>query len=319
MSETKENQKINNKKIDFLIIDGDSFIHRAYHGNKTHNKFMNEKNAAFKGFIKMLKGSIEAYQSPYLAVVLDHQGDTFRKEIYKEYKGNRPPKEADFIKQVNDIHAFVKSSGMPYFCVEGVEGDDVIGVLAKKAESNGMETTILTGDKDIAQIVSDKTRLVDTKSRREINLGNLEEIFGVTKPLQIVDLLSLKGDVADNILGMRDCGEKSALGLIKKYGSISNLLKQDLKDVYDFIRPITRSEDRANSIINQIENEKDKLLLWKYLTTLNLDIDIPLTRKDIKFSKERMNPETFNDLRKKYNFKTEYSIPKPLFDLGLFG
>lgn len=303
----------NNKKedIDLLIIDGDSFIHRAYHGYKTHNKgYADDSNFAIKGFCEMLTRVINKYESKYLAVVLDHKSETFRKKIYPDYKGQRPPKEENFLKQVSAIHDFVKASGLPYFCIEGVEGDDTMGVLAIKAQSLNWKTVLLSGDKDMAQIVDKNTKIVDTKTNKEIRLNNIEHVFGVEKPYQIIDFLALQGDKADNILGMQDCGNKTALHLIKKYDTIETLLKCNLDELYDYVKPVVRQKTKAENIVRQVKDEKEKLLLWKFLTSLKLDIELNITRKDIKVSPERINYEILNSLQKEYQLNLNYSLPK---------
>jgi len=299
------------EKIDFLIIDGDSFIHRAYHGYKAHNKgTSSDKNFAIKGFTEMLTRVINKYDSTFLAVVLDHKGITFRKEIYPDYKGNRPPKEQNFLIQVDAIHDFVKASGLPSFCVEGVEGDDVIGVLAVKAQSLNWKTTVLSGDKDMAQIVDSNTKILDTKTNKEIRLDNLEEHFGVKHPHQIIEFLALQGDKADNILGMVDCGTKTAQKIIEKYNTINNLIESDLDELLEYIKPIIRNKKKAANIVRQVRDEGDTLLFWKFLTSLKLDIELNLTMKDIKVSEERIDFDVINKIQSEYGLNLNYSLPQ---------
>lgn len=301
------------EEIDFLIIDGDSFIHRAYHGYKAYSKnFANESNFAIKGFTEMLARTINKYESKYLAIVLDHQGISFRKEIYPEYKANRSPKEEKFLKQISSIHDFVKSSGLPYFCIEGVEGDDTIGVLTKKSQSKKWKTVILSGDKDLAQVIDENTKIIDTKTDKVITINNIKEVFGVKKPKQIIDFLALQGDKADNILGMDNCGQKTALKLIEKYNSINELIESDLNELYDYIKPVVRNKHKAKSIVEQVKNNKEQLLLWRFLTSLKLDIPMETTLKDIKIMENRIDFKTLNNIRSEYNLNLNYSLPNEI-------
>lgn len=305
-----ENKIIKNS---FLIIDGDSFIHRAYHGYK-NDRFSTEKNFLIKGFMTMITKEINERKPEYLAVVLDFQGDSFRKEIYPEYKANRPPKTKEFLKQVEEIHIYVKASGLPYFCEKGVEGDDVIGYLAKKAQLKKWKTTILTGDKDIAQIIDENTRLVDTRFKREINIKNLNESFGVNKPEEIIDLLALQGDKADNILGLEGCGEKTALKIINDFGSIDNLIEAPAENIYSSIRKTARSETKTQKIIQQVKETPEVLLLSKTLTTLKTDFEMNLSISDIKPKAIRFKKEKIIEINTLNNLNYEYVLPKVSID-----
>ncbi len=301
------------KKI--IIIDGDSFIHRAYHGYKTHNKYATEINFAIKGFTSMLSKILNERESDFLAIVMDHQGKNFRHELDSQYKANRPEKEASFLKQIYAIHEHVKASGLPYFCVEGVEGDDVIGFLAKKAQRQNWKTEILTGDKDIAQILDHNTSLIDTRFNKTITLNNIEENFGVEKPYQIIDYLAIQGDKADNIMGLDNCGKKTAQKLILDFDAIENLLKASENDIRDSISKVTRSKVKVESIIDQVKNSPEKLLMSKVLTTLKTDLDLKLTLKDIKFKQERIDVDKLEELNAIYSLSPLYSMYHKTHDI----
>lgn len=300
-----------NKK--FLIIDGDSFIHRAFHGYKK-DKNSTEFNFLIKGFFKMITKELNSRKFDYLALVMDYQGDSFRKDIYPEYKGNRPKKTKEFLEQVEEIHEYIRCSGLPYLCMKGVEGDDVIGFLAKKAQLQKWETVILTGDKDMAQVIDENTKLIDTRFKKEINLLNLEETFGIKEPNQIIDFLALQGDKADNIIGLDGCGEKTAIKIINEYGSVENILKASEDDIYDKIRKTVRSEIKTKNIIKQIKETPDKLLLAKTLTTLKTDLDFNLTLKDIKINRKRFNREKIIKFNEKYGLYYKDVITKEIIE-----
>lgn len=292
----------------FIIIDGDSFIHRAYHGYKTHNKYSDETNYAVKGFTSMVSKILNDVEFDYLAIVLDHQSDSFRKDLDPKYKANRPPKEESFLIQIEAIHNYIKSSGLPYFCHKGVEGDDVIGFLAKKAQSQKWLIDIYTGDKDIAQILDERTRLIDTRFNKTISLLNIEDVFGVKKPEQIIDYLALQGDKADNIEGIAGCGEKTALRIIEKYDIIENFINDDEINIFENIKSAVRNKTKTQNIINQVKENPEKILLAKKLTTIKTDLDIILTRGDIKPKYANFNAVNLKNIMSKYKLHKDYSL-----------
>lgn len=297
------------KKI--VIIDGDSFIHRAYHGYKTHNKkFSNENNYAVKGFTSMLSKTLNATTFDYLAIVLDHQGKSFRHELSPTYKANRAEKEDSFLHQIKIIHDFVKASGLPYFCKEGVEGDDVIGYLAKKAQEKGWLVDIYTGDKDIAQVLDVGTKLIDTRFNKEISLENIKDVFGVNKPYQIIDFLALQGDKADNIEGLAGCGVKTANKIIEEYDIIENFLEATDQDIIEKISKTVRSKEKTKGIITQIRENPSKLMLAKELTTLRTNFDLNLTLADLKIHQSRFDFIKTKEIVKNYQLTPAYSFDK---------
>lgn len=297
-----------------IIIDGDSFIHRAYHGYKKNAKYTTEFNFAVKGFTSMLSKALNERTFDYLAIVMDHQGKNFRHELDVNYKANRPEKEANFLNQIYAIHDHIKASGLPYFCVENVEGDDVMGFIAKKAQKQNWEIEILTGDKDIAQILDKNTRLVDTRFNKTITLDNIFETFGVKEPYQIIDYLALQGDKADNIKGLDDCGAKTAQKLINDFDTIENILNATPDQIRDSIKKVTRQKIKVDNVISQIKNEPEKLLLSKKMTTLKTDLLLDLTMKDIKFKMERIDIVRLKELNFKYSLHPEYSMYKDTFE-----
>lgn len=292
-----------------VIVDGDSFIHRAYHGYKTHNKkFSNENNYAVKGFTSMLSKTINSIEFDFLAIVLDHQGKNFRHRLSTDYKANRPEKEESFLKQIMVIHEYVKATGLPYFCVEGVEGDDVIGFLTKKAQLKDWDVDIYTGDKDIAQVLDENTKLIDTRFNKIISMENIEETFGVKKPYQIIDFLALQGDKADNIEGVEGCGKKTANKIVECYDTIENFIEASQEDITNKIQKTVRSKEKTKDIIKQIKETPEKVLLAKKLTTLKTDLDITLSLADIQIRNSRFDYEKTHRILTDYQLKKEYSM-----------
>lgn len=292
-----------NKKI--IIIDGDSFIHRAYHGYKK-----DENKDAIMGFLSMITKIINNNKFDYIAIVLDDQNENFRHRLSPKYKANRPPKPIALQQQIYDIHSFIKNSGLPYFSVVDVEGDDVIGFLAKKAQNKNWSVDIFSGDKDLAQVIDEKTKIIDTRFKKEIELKNIFDNFGVVHPYQIVDLLALQGDKADNIEGINKCGKTTAIKIIKEFGTIENLLNTDHQELIEKMKPLIRNKESLKIILDQIMNEKEKILLSKNLISLKTDLDLDLKIKDIKIKTERIKKEVLIQICQKYGLNIKYSLPR---------
>jgi DNA polymerase-1 len=212
------------KKI--LLVDATNFLYRAYHAMPPLTTKDGRPTAAVRGFLSMIKSLRRDIPSDYFACVFDPKGGTFRNEIYPEYKANRPPMPDDLRSQIDLVHEAVKLEGWPMLIVPGVEADDTIGTLATKAEKDGFEVVIATGDKDYAQLVSGAVRLVNTMGEENKWLGREEvrEKFGVY-PEQIIDYLALIGDKVDNVPGIQKCGEKTAVKWLTAYGSVEKIIE----------------------------------------------------------------------------------------------
>ena len=183
------------------LVDGSSYIYRAFHALPNLTNSRGEHTGALLGVSNMLKRLLNEADPEYVAVVFDAKGPTFRHELYPEYKANRPPMPAELRQQVEAILDFTRMLGLPLLQVPGVEADDVIGTLARTAEEAGMNCIISTGDKDMAQLVSDRTTLTNTMTSLDMDRDGVKEKFDVT-PEQIVDFLALTGDKSDNIPGV---------------------------------------------------------------------------------------------------------------------
>ena len=205
-----------------FLIDGSSFLYRAYYGAR---KNFTTKDGLPTGatFIitRMLRNLLNANQHHKFVVVFDAHGPSFRQQMYPEYKATRPSMPDDLRVQIQVVHAIVKAMGFPLVAVPGVEADDVLGSYAKTAVAAGYEVIIATGDKDLAQLVSDADHvsLLDTMKDISYDEANVKDKFGVPPEL-IIDLLALKGDSADNIPGMKGVGEKTALAVLNQLGGI---------------------------------------------------------------------------------------------------
>jgi len=212
-----------------LLVDGSSYLYRAFHAMPDLRNHLNEPTGAIQGVLNMLRRLHKDYPADYSACIFDAKGKTFRDDIYPEYKANRASMPDDLRSQVAPLHEAIKAMGWPLIIEEGVEADDVIGALAKQAEREGMRVIISTGDKDIAQLVNDHITIVNTmpnafrKGDEKLDIAGVEEKFGIP-PSLIVDYLILIGDTSDNVPGVEKVGPKTAVKWLKQYGSLDNII-----------------------------------------------------------------------------------------------
>lgn len=205
-----------------LLVDGSNYLFRAFHALPPLTTSRGEPSGAVKGFHGMLKNVKTLIAPDYAACVFDAPGKNFRHEIFPEYKANRPPMPDELRSQIKPILEMVELEGWPLLQIEGVEADDVLATLAKAGEAAGWEVFIATGDKDLAQVVNDKIKLVNTMTREILDRDKVKEKYGVA-PEGIIDYLALMGDKVDNVPGITKCGPVTAAKWINAYGSIANL------------------------------------------------------------------------------------------------
>ncbi|AUD79880.1 DNA polymerase I [Kangiella profundi] len=289
------------KKPPFILVDGSSYLFRAYHvpqlQRMTNSKGM--MTGAVFGVINMLKSLIKEYEPEHMAVVFDAKGKTFRNDLYPEYKANRPPMPEDLRQQIEPIHEIVKAMGLPLLVIDGVEADDVIGTLAKQACNEGRETLISTGDKDMAQLVSDHVTLINTMDKNNpiTDKERVVEKFGV-KPDQIIDYLALVGDKVDNIPGVDKCGPKTAVKWLEQYDSLQGVIEH--------------ADEVGGKIGENLREAIDRLPLSYELATIKLDCDLEFKPGDLNIS----NPD-LKELKKLYG-EMEFKrwLTEVLKDLG---
>jgi DNA polymerase-1 len=206
-----------------LLVDGSSYLYRAFHAMPDLRNQQNEPTGAVYGVLNMLRRLHKNYACDYSACVFDAKGKTFRDDIFPEYKANRASMPDDLRSQIAPLHAVIKAMGWPLIMEDGVEADDVIGALAKQAEREGIRVIISTGDKDIAQLVNAQVTLVNTMSNEVLDAAGVENKFGLP-PSLIVDYLVLIGDTSDNVPGVAKVGPKTAVKWLKQYGSLDNIV-----------------------------------------------------------------------------------------------
>lgn len=231
----------NRKKL--VLVDGSSYLFRAFHGLPplTHN---GHPTGAIYGVLNMLRKLVGDEHPDNIAVVFDAKGKTFRNDIYELYKANRPPMPDELRIQIEPLHQIIKALGLPLISIEGVEADDVIGTMAVEATNAGYEVLISTGDKDMAQLVNDNVRLINTMSNYLMTVDSVPEKFQV-QPHQIIDYLALMGDTSDNIPGVPKVGPKTASKWLAQYGSLQGVIDnaseikgkvgENLRDSLDFL------------------------------------------------------------------------------------
>ena len=207
-----------------LLVDGSSYLYRAYHAMPDLRNARGEPTGALYGVLNMLRRLVHDHKAQYAACVFDARGKTFREDIYPEYKAHRPPMPEDLAAQIEPIHQAVRALGWQVLAIEGVEADDVIGTLAGQAARQGVRSIVSTGDKDLAQLVNDHVTLVNTMSGETLDVPGVQAKFGVP-PERIVDYLMLVGDAVDNIPGVEKVGPKTAAKWLAEHGSVDALVQ----------------------------------------------------------------------------------------------
>lgn len=246
-------------KKNFILVDGSSYLYRAFHAMPSLSNSKGMPTGAVYGVTNMLRKLLADHDPELIAVVFDAKGRTFRDDLYDKYKANRQEMPAELIRQIEPIHAVVKAMGLPIIMIEGVEADDVIGTLAKKAASEGMPTLISTGDKDMAQLVDQDITLVNTMTDSVLDPAGVKEKFGIP-PEAIIDYLTLMGDTSDNIPGVPQVGPKTAVKWLQQYGSLDNI--------------VTHAEEIKGKVGENLRAFIPQIPLTRQLTTIRLDVPI---------------------------------------------
>jgi len=241
------------------LVDGSSYIYRAYHALPNLTNSAGEPTGALLGVANMLRRLLNDAESENIAVVFDAKGPTFRHEMYDQYKANRPPMPLELRQQIEPIHEIVRLLGLPLIQVKGVEADDVIGTLANRAAAREIDCVISTGDKDMAQLVNDHVSLVNTMTDTSMDADGVVQKFGV-KPEQIVDFLALTGDKADNIPGVEKCGPKTAAKWLNNWDDLDGVM--------------ANAPDMKGKIGEYLREALEILPLSQDLATIRGDLDL---------------------------------------------
>ena len=242
------------------LVDGSSYIYRAYHAIRNLSNSKGFPTNAVLGFTKMILKLYEEKQPRYLAIALDMKAPTFRHKLYKQYKATRPPMPDDLVVQLPYIKAVVRSLNIKLIEMEGYEADDIMGTLARKGEEKDFDVVMITGDKDFRQLISPHIPMWDTMKNRYVDYEAFKKEYEL-EPAQIIDMMGLSGDNSDNIPGVPGVGEKTALGLIKEFGSIDG--------VYKNLDSISRKKLKEN-----LTKSHEDALLSKELVTIIKDVPL---------------------------------------------
>ncbi|WP_060983244.1 DNA polymerase I [Vibrio splendidus] len=256
-----------------ILIDGSSYLYRAFHAYPGTMSNGDIPTNAVYGVVNMLRSMMRQFASDRIAVIFDAKGKTFRDDMYPEYKANRPPMPDDLRCQIEPLHNVIRAMGLPLISIPGVEADDVIGTLASQASAMGMPVLISTGDKDMAQLVDDNVTLINTMTNVVMDREGVIEKFGIPPEL-IIDYLALMGDKVDNIPGVPGVGDKTATALLQGIGSIEKLY-QNLDDIAAL--GFRGSKTMAKKLIDN----KDNAEMSYELATIKLDVELKETPESL--------------------------------------
>jgi len=247
--------------VDLALIDGSSYLYRAFHALPPLTTSRGEPTGAMLGVLNMIAKLRKEHAPRRMAVVFDAPGKTFRDELFEAYKAHRPTMPQDLRSQIAPLLKIIEAQGLPLLRIEGVEADDVIGTLARRAAQAGERVLISTGDKDMAQLVDASITLINTMSNTVLDREGVKAKFGVT-PEQIIDYLALAGDSSDNIPGIEKVGPKTAAKLLGEYGSLENLVQH--------------AESVRGKVGENLRAGLETLELSRKLATIRTDVPLPL-------------------------------------------
>ncbi|OGH39155.1 MAG: hypothetical protein A3B44_01915 [Candidatus Levybacteria bacterium RIFCSPLOWO2_01_FULL_38_21] len=283
----------------FVLIDGNAIVHRAYHVMPPLTRSDGTPTGAVQGFFSMILKIIQELKPAHIAIAFDSPSPNFRKELFKEYQSQRPAMESDLSPQFGIIQGILKNARIPVYAVDGLEADDIIGTISEKAKETGHLVYILTGDRDMLQLVNHKTKvLAPVKGISEMVLfdeGKVREKYGIT-PEQFVELKALMGDNSDNYPGVSGIGPKTAADLIKEYGSVDNIYKN-----------ISKIKSKNPKLAEKLEEGKSNAKLAHQLATILTDAPFAYDFSDCDM--KNLDIEGFKKALEAYDFKT---LPKRL-------
>ena len=278
-----------------LLVDGSSYLYRAFHALPDLRNLLGEPTNAIKGVLSMLRRLQKDYAADYIACVFDPVGKTFRDELYPEYKATRASMPEDLRCQIAPLFELIRADGWPLIVIDGVEADDVIGTLVVEAERHGVKSIISTGDKDMAQLVNEHVTLVNTMSFETLDVAGVTSKFGVP-PERIVDYLSLIGDSVDNVPGVAKVGPKTAVKWLSEYGTLDSIVEHAVE-----IKGVVGENLRA---------AVDWLPRARALVTIKTDVPLPFKLTDLTL--QPADTETLRRLFQHFNFRTWLSeLEKP--------
>ncbi len=275
------------EKDPIILVDGSSYLYRAYHALPPLTTSKNQPTGAIKGVISMIKRVLIDHPDSPLAVVFDAKGKTFRHDMYSEYKANRPPMPEDLVQQIEPIHHIISLMGIKLIMIPGVEADDVIGTLAEQARQKKLNTVISTGDKDMTQLVCDNVSVVNTMSGELLDENGVMNKFGVGPEL-ITDYLALIGDKSDNVPGVDKVGPKTAVKWLNEYKNIEGIKKN--------------AESIGGKVGENLRSSIETLDLAHELVKIKTDVPLEITIEDLAVSES--DAEQLSEVYKELEFNS---------------
>ena len=275
------------EKDPIILVDGSSYLYRAYHALPPLTTSKNQPTGAIKGVISMIKRVLIDHPDSPLAVVFDAKGKTFRHDMYSEYKANRPPMPEDLVQQIEPIHRIISLMGIKLIMIPGVEADDVIGTLAEQARQKKLNTVISTGDKDMTQLVCDNVSVVNTMSGELLDENGVMNKFGVGPEL-ITDYLALIGDKSDNVPGVDKVGPKTAVKWLNEYKNIEGIKKN--------------AESIGGKVGENLRSSIETLDLAHELVKIKTDVPLEITIEDLAVSES--DAEQLSEVYKELEFNS---------------
>jgi DNA polymerase I len=270
-----------------LLVDGSSYLYRAFHALPDLRNAAGEPTGAIYGVLNMLRKLLADYKADYVACVFDARGKTFRDDMYDKYKANRPPMPDDLGSQIEPLFEAIRASGWPLLQVDGVEADDVIATLAREADRRGLRCVISTGDKDLAQLVSQRVTLVNTMSNERLDPAGVQAKFGVP-PERMLDYLTLVGDSVDNVPGVEKVGPKTAAKWVSQYGSLDEVMRH------------------AGEINGAVGENLRKALDWlpkaQKLLAVKCDVELPFGLEELKLAPR--DEKRLTELLSRFGFRS---------------
>src|ERR1700733_9795135 len=249
-----------------VLVDGSSYLYRAFHAMPPLTNAAGEPTGAVLGVLNMVVKLASDFANARLAIVFDAPGRTFRDDLFEAYKSHRPSMPDDLRAQIAPLLAILNAQGHPLLRIEGVEADDVIGTLARRAEAAGFQVIISTGDKDMSQLVNDAITIVNTMTDSRLDRDGVKAKFDVW-PEQIIDYLALVGDASDNIPGVPQVGPKTAAKWLGKYQTADGI--------------IAHASEIDGKVGENLRSGLETLALSRKLATLHTDVELPLTLEDL--------------------------------------
>ena len=277
----------NTNNAPLVLVDGSSYLFRAFHALPDLRTTNKQPTGAVRGVISMIRRLMKDYPNSHIAVIFDAKGKTFRHDLYAEYKANRPPMPDDLRVQIEPIHRIIEAMGIPLLVIDDVEADDVIGTLATQATEHQFETVISTGDKDMAQLVSEHVILVNTMDGTKTDRQGVVDKFGVPAE-RIIDYLALVGDSSDNIPGVPKCGPKTAVKWLNQYGSLQVVMQH--------------ADEIGGKVGENLRSVLDILPLSYQLATIKTDVALDVTPESL--THQEPDRETLLRWFKELEFKT---------------